>query len=306
MRAVIVALAAHVALAARVSSSAPAPSFGLRLPPEMLAAGGDDDGCATLLCAGAGATYPIGPGVAFSGVFDVPPLPEIFDDAAMTYYDYLNIFWRANPDGGWMNQFVPQLMLGNALCNSSGAPDYRPHWAELDAWHIGAQYFFGVCDAGRDGGYNCTKDSWTAHAATGDLIAVAPGERVWTNFTLSDEWVWTLGMGVVGAPARASFVTVARPFMGLVNGSASWREPTYAQVYDGSCWENYGMVPGSFPRAWSHNMTVASDAPADWWHAWQMDATADCSWAPLSALDSEVAADGASQVAHWRLYYDDA
>ena len=27
---------------------------------------------------------------------------------------------------------------------------------------------------------------------------------------------------------------------------------------------------------------------------------------PIPELDSEVAADGASQVAHWRLYYDDA
>ena len=106
------------ALAARVSSfyADPAPSFGLRLPPEVRDAplreqgatdSGDDDGCSTLLCAGAGATYPIGPGVSFSSVFEVPELPEVFDDTSMTYYDYLNIFWRANPDGGWMNQFVP-------------------------------------------------------------------------------------------------------------------------------------------------------------------------------------------------------
>ena len=66
------------------------------------------------------------------------------------------------------------------------------------------------------------------------------------------------------------------------------------------------MREGSFPREWSHNMTVVSSERGDWWNPWQMDATASCSWAPLSALDSEVSADNTSQVAHWRLYFDDA
>ena len=29
-----------------------------------------------------------------------------------------------------MNQFVPQLMLGNSLTNSSGPPDYKPQWID--------------------------------------------------------------------------------------------------------------------------------------------------------------------------------
>ena len=44
---------------------------------------------------------------------------------------------------GRYNQFVPQLMLGSTLCNSSNAPDYDPIWCKLSTWHIGAQYFMG-------------------------------------------------------------------------------------------------------------------------------------------------------------------
>ena len=102
MRVVLVQLAL-AALIAAAHASHFAPSVGLRLPPELRDTA-DDDGCKSLLCAGSGKNYPIGPGIAYSSVFDVPPLPEVFNNASMTYYDYLNIFWRANPDGGWMNR----------------------------------------------------------------------------------------------------------------------------------------------------------------------------------------------------------
>lgn len=83
-----------------------------------------------------------------------------------------------------MNQFVPQLMLGNALCNSSNAPDYHPHWAKLTGWAIGAQYFFGVCDEGSDGAYNCTAQSWTDKAATGALVPVEEGELISVSWAM--------------------------------------------------------------------------------------------------------------------------
>lgn len=243
----------------------------------------------------------------YESVFDVPPIPDAFDAETMTYYDYFNIYWRANPDGGWMNQFVPQLMLGNALCNSSNAPDYHPHWAKLTGWAIGAQYFFGVCDEGSDGAYNCTAQSWTDKAATGALVPVEEGELIYTKFELSDEYVWTLSMGVVGdeTGARSSVVVVDRPFMGLVNTSTSWAEPTYDEVYAGACWEDYNMAPGSYPKFWHHNVTVVSNAPGDWWNAWQLDASPTCSWAPDQTIDDAVSDDNATQVAHWNIFYDD-
>ena len=58
--------------------------------------------------------------------------------------DYFNIFWRQQPPGGYYNQFVPQLMLGNVLANSTNFPDYEPQWLQLNQWHIGAQYFMGL------------------------------------------------------------------------------------------------------------------------------------------------------------------
>ena len=41
-------------------------------------------------------------------------------------------------------QFVPQLMLGNPLCKSSGPPLYKPKWELHHSWVLGSQYFFEV------------------------------------------------------------------------------------------------------------------------------------------------------------------
>ena len=52
-------------------------------------------------------------------------------------------------------------MLGTALANSSGPPDYKPHWLPLESWHFGAQYFMGLDAAPAD-----DPDAWTALAAS--------------------------------------------------------------------------------------------------------------------------------------------
>jgi len=58
-----------------------------------------------------------------------------------------------------MNQFVPQLMLGNPLDGSSGPPDYKPLWNQRKTWVFGAQYFFEI--------FNATKNATQGNAATG-------------------------------------------------------------------------------------------------------------------------------------------
>ena len=83
-----------------------------------------------------------------------------------------------------MNQFVPQLMLGNALANSTNAPDYNPIWIEMDSWHVGSQYFMALCN-GTSGTFDCK--NWIPKAATGKLVAVQPGEMVETSFVLKEE-----------------------------------------------------------------------------------------------------------------------
>mmetsp|Transcript_23585 Transcript_23585/g.55857 ORF Transcript_23585/g.55857 Transcript_23585/m.55857 type:complete len:464 (+) Transcript_23585:81-1472(+) len=274
------------------------------------------------LCAGPGKVYPIGHrvGVVVEGEFVVPPLPKSFDKVETTYYDYLNIFWPTNPSIGHFNQFVPQLMLGNVLANSSNSPDYEPQWLQLDTWHIGSQYFMALCRSKfnnnnttsinkmmadpsifssymsrtsirrrlRRGRNDCT--DWIAKAATGKLIAVEPGEGVYTRFELvqksqsqpasehdnnTDEKgvrhsnvdvdidvdvEWHLTMGVVGDSTRVSSLVVDRPFMGMLEpyNSKSWVEDMYQDVYVGSCLENYGMVSSNnYPSFWRIEVEIS-------------------------------------------------
>jgi len=72
-----------------------------------------------------------------------------------------------------MNQFVPQLMLGNPLCNSSGPPDYKPKWHEESTWTFGAQYFFEI--------FNETANATQGHAATGEMFGTKEGETIFTK-----------------------------------------------------------------------------------------------------------------------------
>ena len=72
---------------------------------------------------------------------------------------------------GKMNQFVPQLMLGNSLTTSSGPPDYKPKWVEHTSWVFSSQYFMEV---------NNTKTGNAAegHAATGVAYPAKVGEKL--------------------------------------------------------------------------------------------------------------------------------
>ena len=68
-----------------------------------------------------------------------PPSPP---PRARSWFAYYNIDWQAaGPKGSdaRMNQFVPQLMLGNPLDGSSGPPLYKPKWHAHKTWCFGAQ-----------------------------------------------------------------------------------------------------------------------------------------------------------------------
>jgi hypothetical protein len=282
----------------------------------------EDDEChyEAHLCVGPSHdSYPLGhePGVIFTSRFQVPPLPRNFQSDIMTYYDYYNVFWRQQPQGGIMNQLVPQLMLGNVLANSSNFPNYEPQWLILDQWHIGAQYFFALpCNTTTatpttDDTYP-PKDQddpcWIAKAATGNLIPVQPGQVIETTITLvegvSDDAMdlqWHLRMGVVGSH-HWSLVVVETPFMGLV-ANTTWTDDIYQNVTVGSCLENYNMHQSdNYPTTWeivmdvlvpdhhNHNhhddMAVAHNAPPFSWDDWRLDGNQDCDWLPQSSLAS--------------------
>jgi len=210
------------------------------------------------------AHYPTSPGIVYEATFDVPTLPAKQD--GLCYYIYFNIFFPGKGQGK-MNQFVPQLMLGNSLTASSGPPDYKPQWSEHTSWVFSSQYFMEINNT-------VTGNPGEAHAATGDVWPTVEGELLWTRFSLSDDYVWTLGMGVVGDPSRTSTVVSAQPFMGLVpDDTTSWQEPEYSKCNVNTCWELYGVIDEDhFPSSGSrYDITISSAGgpfPAEWLTDW--------------------------------------
>jgi hypothetical protein len=108
-------------------------------------------------------------------------------------------------------------------------PDYHPEWIVLDRWHIGAQYFMGLCFDRSD----CRKN-WIAKAATGKLILVEEGEVIETSFSsvpVEGRFEWHLRIGVQDDPSRRSIVVADRPFMGLLeNVTKDWMEDRYKRL----------------------------------------------------------------------------
>lgn len=257
-------------------------------------------------CAGTSVPYPSEPGIMYYSEYNVPDIPTTFDPAEYpTYYEYFNLWFSDTPPGGYFNQFVPQLYLGSVLCNSSNAvvedgTSYNPRGILLNSWHLGSMYYFALCDKGIDGDYNCTSTTFQSRAATGKLVPVEPGERVWTRFVLGPDWVWTLGMGVVGGgPDRESYVTVERPFMGLLDSTSSWAEERYSSVGVGGCQENYNQKPGSLPAPWKVDFTVTSMRSRNFWQPWVEFVEAKCPWAPKGKVTSCASRDNRTQTAHW-------
>ena len=169
----------------------------------------------------------------FSAVFDVPGLPTnttVYGDSTFCHYIYFNIFFpNDSPSGyGIYNQFVPQVMLGDALSGSSGPPSYEPRWNTFRSYFFQAQYFFAFVDP--------ASNATVLKAVVGETYPVAPGERTWTSFTRRN-YSWYLDMGVVGDTSRTSTVVAPTPYMGLLAPhTTSWSEAIYDNVHVNSCW----------------------------------------------------------------------
>ena len=217
--------------------------------------------------------YPVS-GTSHYAEFNVPRLPQ---EVANCYYLYYNIDWQpAGPPSVQhaMNQFVPQLMLGNALDASSGAPLYKPIWHQQnESWIFSAQYFFEI--------FNSTSNKTEPHAATGNIYKCKPNETLYTTFELSNDWVWTLTMGVKFDPSRTSVVTVKQPFMGLLPASqtSSWSEAVYAKAWSNTCWELYGITQAKqYPTnnmQYVINITTNSSNSIQW-QDWKSKSQATC------------------------------
>eukprot|EP01048_Picozoa_sp_COSAG05_P022342 COSAG05_NODE_4436_length_1517_cov_1.876587_1_plen_203_part_00 len=156
---------------------------GAALPPGWADPSPPPPGCSGGLCVGmhdgphegGPASYPVGDTdmgfTTVSSTMTVPKMPEKID--GICYYIWTDIFF-GDMSLGRMNQFVPQLVLGNALDGSSGPPAYKPHWGEHRTWSFGAHYFFEFL--------NVTGGSVQSHAAYGQMYEAKEGELIETSF----------------------------------------------------------------------------------------------------------------------------
>ena len=239
----------------------------------------------------------------FSALFDVPSLPLAanFSDPDFCHYIYFNIFFPNFQPSPWAvyNQFVPQLMLGDALSTSSMAPAYTPGWGNFTTYVFSAQYFFALPAADNS-------SAFIPKAATGAIFPTVPGETLWTSMELDIEsWAWTLSMGVVGDAARTSTVSVPQPFMGLLEPhTQSWSEATYSAVHVNSCWELYGVdSAGDWPSSGSSytmRIDTALENSIPWKGNWSGGGVIDCPGAPTINKWSE-RHNGTSQEVGWTL-----
>eukprot|EP01084_Bolivina_argentea_P261079 441072_1 len=255
--------------------------------------------CHPGLCAGPSKAWiPSSPNTSYYAEFNVPPLPQSFS-AQQTYFIYYNIIFKSDSPYATNNQFVPQLMLGHPLCDSTGAPYYNPIWKVLNQWHIGAQYFFFIKNESASGGRS-------GHAATGDLIDVYEGDIIYTQFNLSEDGeIWTLTMGIKGNDSAVSVVKADKPFMGLDEHSQSWKEDAYNVTRLGCCWELYGITEReNYPNYMDYKIdTKAVENYSQYWSSWGMVETPNCSYSPTWNLTSTVSNDKTEEVVLWDIFY---
>ena len=155
--------------------------------PAKVSAAGASKGCSDgLLCLSplpnggvaqheSGGCYPVRPSISFVAETLVPPLPPTFQFEEATVYYYLNLVMPDDGNSdvtnssrgyGFMNQFVPQLELGEALCGSTGSTGgYQDSACDivdpLRQWVIQSQYFFGVLN--HSGVPDPSGVAWTGH-----------------------------------------------------------------------------------------------------------------------------------------------
>ena len=243
-----------------------------------------------------GGCYPANPQMEYIARTLVPPIPPTFRPEEATTYYYLNLVMPDDGNSdvtnstkgyGFMNQFVPQLELGEALCGSTGAAGGYQTGAcsivdPLRQWVIQSQYFFGVLN--HSGVPDPSGVSWTGHAVTGETIPVFPGETVVTNFTQLLNGTWLLqysvdestpgpGGPIAGRGNVMSMVQVDHPYM---NPELDWLHPDFNHTLAGACNEVYNLQPrkGDVARPLEMNISIVDHAPSDdaeWMVDWQVN-----------------------------------
>jgi len=226
------------------------------------------DGAFRLICSPS-SPLPVAADLVYSSVVTVPALPAgPVEQWADTQYLWFNLWFDNNTSvaAAINNQFSSQLVLGGIWAQAGqGPPFYQPVSGKVTSYHIQAQYFMKFDPSGSK--YPSELASGTA-TVTGRLVAVEPGESVYTTFHISaDHSTWTLRVGVLGyGPERESVIEVPKPFMGLLDVDGldlQWRD--YDTVLAGCNWEIYGAKgPGSVPTGMSYDVAIAGTKPRRW------------------------------------------
>ena len=153
--------------------------------------------------------------------------------------------------------------------------------------------------------FNVTANATQGKAATGKVFGCKEGEKLWTEFTLDEHWVWNLSMGVVGDASRTSTVISEKPYMGLLPDEAdSWSADVFNMTNVNSCWELYGTNDRDhYPSSGStYDMRVVAPAGSvDWYTGWSEIETPTCPGAPKS--QSAEVHNGTQEDVVWRIFW---
>ncbi len=246
------------------------------------------------VCAG-GASAPVGPGWKYESAFEAPPYPPDFTPHNATIFYYFNLLSKG--------QFVPQLTLGNGLCNGTGPPTFActscdPSPADAVQWYMQAQYFWTGHDPdpGGAGGHRCflhrrsrrfkqrEASADGCHVIAGPLIPVNPGELVTTRFTIDEAAVWHASIGT--PDGRTSAIEV--PFEWME------RNQTWPKTIGlGTCMEVDDLMHRGYYPPHCPELTVTVTAPAGtedgWQQPWRITENPTCLFGPSASTAASVA-----------------
>lgn len=241
------------------------------------------------VCAG-GAQAPVGVGWKYQSEFAAPEYPPDFTSENATIFYYFNLLSKG--------QFVPQLTLGDGLCNGTGAPNFNcapcsPNPKTRKQWYMQAQYFWEGHDPGRDlnmprvgrRGRQVSdgvklRDTGMCHVIAGPLIPVEPGQHIKTVFFMDENYTWHAS---ISNGEDISSIKVEHEYM---EKNQTWGKT----IGLGTCMEVDNLMSRGYYPPFCPPITVTVKAPpgtADGWQQpWKITEDPTCVFGPSKSTVS--------------------
>jgi hypothetical protein len=237
------------------------------------------------VCAG-GVSAPAGVGWKYESSFAAPPLPPDFTSENATIFYYFNLLTKG--------QFVPQLTLGDGLCNGTGPPaftcsDCDPNPKTSKQWYMQAQYFWeghdpdGVGAGRRTTQRQCLNrrgggGAERCHVIAGPLIPVEPGQLITTSFAIDAAATWHASIST--PDGKVSKIQVEREYM---EKNQTWPKT----VGLGTCMEVDNLMRRGYYPETCPEITVTVTAPAGtaggWQEPWGITEDPTCAFGPTAS-----------------------